>query len=322
MARAELGDDVFGEDPTANRLQERTASLLGKAASLFMASGTMSNGVALRCLADPGDEVICGSASHVYNFEGGQHALHGGIQLHRMDETEGGLLPLAEVENALQRPRDPHFAPRTVVAMENTHNMLGGRVLDLKGQREVLGAARRAGASTYLDGARLWHAHLAAGVSLHELAADYDMVSVCFSKAMGCPVGSVLAGSTEMVQRAHWFRKRFGGGMRQIGVLAAACIHSLDNVLPRLGLTHDYARRLASAAASSPALRIDVSSVDSNIVMLRTLEGGADKVVRQLASKGVGSLTVDDSTVRLVTHLSLNEEDVEYAMSVLAGLEV
>lgn len=320
IAEAELGDDVFGEDPTANRLQERMASLLGKEASIFMASGTMSNGVALRCLADPGDEVLCGAASHVYNFEGAQHALHGGIQLHRIDESATGLLPVTEVREALSRPGDPHFAPRTVVALENTHNMLGGRVLDLDGQRGVLREARRAGAAAYLDGARLWHAHVATGRPMSELAGEYDLVSVCFSKAMGCPVGSVLAGSGELVEKAHWYRKRCGGGMRQIGILAAACIHSLENLLPRLGLTHEYARKLAAAADSSPALTVDVSAVDSNIVMVGTPDGRSGSVVRELESKGVGALSVDSSTVRLVTHLSLDPSDVEYAQSVLSEM--
>jgi threonine aldolase len=318
MAHAEVGDDVFGEDPTINALEARTAKLLGFPAALFLPSGTMSNGVAIRTLARPGEEVICGSRTHTYLYEGAQFALNGGIQMHRIDEEPTGLLPPDQVSSALSRKGDLHFAGRTVLSLENTHNVLGGRILPDRGVEELKSIASGHGVRLYLDGARLWHVPVAGGKSLRDLADGFDMVSVCFSKAMGCPVGSVLAGSRDLVDRARWLRKRMGGVMRQSGVLAAACIYALDNNLEKLPMTHRWASRLARAAGTSPVLNVDMEQVETNIVMLDTPEDTARSTVSALDAMGIGSLAVGPSRIRLVTHLSLSEKDVQYAADTLA----
>jgi threonine aldolase len=318
MASAELGDDVFGEDPTVNALQERVASLLGMEDALFMPSGTMSNGVGLRCLASPGETVVCGGASHVYRYEGGAAAMHGGLRLHPLQEREWGAAALDSVREAFSPAGDIHHSRRSVLALENTHNVLGGRVLPPGREKGLLSAARSAGAAAFLDGARLWHAHVAGGSSLEDLASGYDLVTVCFSKAMGCPVGSVLAGPEDLIDRARWLRKMQGGGMRQVGVLAAACIYSLDHCLPELGRTHQYAARLAEAASESPILSVDPDAVDTNIVMVDTPGRAAGSVAEALEGMGIGCLPVEEERIRLVTHLSLSEKDVTYAADTLA----
>lgn len=321
MAHAEVGDDVFGEDPTVNALQDRVAAMLGFESSIFMPSGTMSNGVALRTLASPGDEVICGSASHIYLYEGAQAALNAGIQLHRIDEDRSGLPEPEEVEAALSRSDDIHFAPRKLICLENTHNILGGKILPAGGVERIQRIAGACSARMYLDGARLWHAAAATGAPLSDLCRGFDMVSVCFSKALGCPVGSVLAGSRSLIERARWWRKRHGGGLRQAGILAAACLYALDRNLPRLSMTHRWARRLAAAAASSPMFSADPDSVETNIVILRTRDGkGSAAAVNALTALGIGCLAIGPGAVRLVTHLSMDDRDVGYAGDILSSL--
>jgi len=318
MASAELGDDVFGEDPTVNSLQERVAGLLGMEAALFMPSGTMSNGVALRCLAEPGETVVCGSASHVYRYEGGAAAMHGGLRLHRLDEEGCGTPSVRDVRAAFSQRRDVHHSHRSVLALENTHNVMGGRILPRQIEDELLRVARSAGAGAFLDGARLWHAHVAGGRRMEDLAGGYDLVSVCFSKGLGCPVGSVLAGPEDLIGRALWLRKMQGGGMRQAGVLAAACLYALDHNLPELERTHRQAGRLAEAAEHSPMLACDTESVETNIVMVDTPERSAQSVAEALGEMGIGCLPVGPRRIRLVTHLSLTEKDVAYAADSLA----
>lgn len=319
IAHAEVGDDVFGEDPTVNALEDRVAALLGFESAVFMVSGTMSNGVALRVLASPGDEAVCGTSSHIYLYEGAQCALNGGIQLHRLDEAPDGLLPAEAVEAALSRSNDLHFAPRTVLCLENTHNILGGLVLPVKGVQELQEIAAQRRVRLYLDGARLWHSSVALGLPVEDLTAGFDMVSVCFSKAMGCPVGSVLAGSRDMISRARWFRKRHGGGLRQAGLLAAACIYALDSNLSQIGQTHRWAKSLARAAASSALFEVDPDAVATNIVILRTPGVSSRSVVSMLEGTGIGCLAVGPDLIRLVTHLSLSDRDIRFAADTLAA---
>ena len=318
IAHALVGDDVFREDPTVIELEQRTAKLLGKEAGLFMVSGTMSNGIGLRILGNPGDELICGSYSHIYRYEGASAAFLGGMQLHRIDETETGILPENEVFGALNRTEDIHFAPRSVLTLENTHNMKGGRVLPFTKVKHLQEIARNAGVKLYLDGARLWNASEASGFSLETLSDGFDMVSVCFSKGLGCPAGSILAGNTEDIERARWFRKRYGGGMRQVGVLAAACIYALEHNISKLFRTHEYAKKLAKAANSSPLLSVDVKNVETNIIIIKTPERTAPSVVKALDEQGIGCFTTSENTIRLVTHLSLGEKDVKYAADTLS----
>lgn len=316
MVTSPVGDDVFGEDPTVNLLEERTAALLGKEAGVFVPTGTMANGVALRSLASPGDEVLCGARSHVFNFEGAQFALNGGIQMHPLPETPGGTPDPSAVAALFSRGNDIHHAPRTVAALENTHNMLGGVVCSPGDTAKVVRLAREAGAWTFLDGARLWHAAPAA--ELASLAEGFTMLSVCFSKALGCPAGSVVAGPRDLVDRARWYRKRMGGGMRQAGVLAGACVWALDHHLPRIPETHRMCGILAEAAARSPGLACDPARYSTNILMAEVRSGDAAGAAERLAALGVGALPVGPSTLRLVTHLSLAEEDVLFAAGVLS----
>jgi len=314
IAEAEVGDDVFGEDPTVNALERETAELLGKEEGLFVPSGTMGNGLGIRVLTEPGDQIICGSRSHIYNYEGGQFSLNCALQLHRIDEDPRGIIPLEALEETLSVKEDIHRAPRTLLALENTHNLLGGTVLPQDQVIEACSIAYEKGLYTYLDGARLWHASIASGKSMSDLAKPFDMVSVCFSKAMGAPVGSVLTGAGPMIEMARWYRKRMGGGMRQAGILAAACRFSIQHNLPRLGKTHEYASRLAQAFISTGRFNGDMNRVQTNIVFLQTDKNGADAAVKLLEGMGIRVLALDGSSVRLVTHLSLEQETLDKAI--------
>ncbi len=319
IARAELGDDVFGEDPTVNHLEETMADLTGFDRAVFMPTGTMSNGVAIRAQTAPGEEVICGSNSHVYVYENAQYATMGGLQMHRIDEAEDGSLPPEIVDSVLSRGDDQHFAPRTLVTMENTQNIMGGLVISQERKLELIDVCRRFGASLYLDGARAWHAAEALDLSLREVLSGYRMVSMCFSKALGCPAGSVLLCSAGDEKRVRYLRKQHGGGMRQAGILAAACLFALDHNLPQLSRTHKYARLLARGISQSTVLSLDDPNPQSNIVIAGTPEGKAQTVVDALASLEIGCLALSPSRLRFVTHLSLSESGVKYAADVLSA---
>lgn len=314
IAEAVVGDDVFGEDPTINSLEKRVAEILGKEAGLFVPSGTMGNGLALRSLTSPGERILCGSKSHIYNFEGDQLAMNCGLQMHRMDELPDGMILLDEIKKILSVRDDIHHAPVTVLAFENTHNLMGGRILSQDKVVEACNLAHSKGVNTYLDGARLWHVNAATGIPLDELTAPFDMVSVCFSKALGAPVGSMVAGSSDLVKKARWFRKRMGGGMRQAGILGAACHFALDNNLPALQVTHDYARRLAEAFKSTKSFDVDMEAVETNIVFLKTEPGLADDLVHKLTAMSVSVLSLNTDSVRFVTHLSLDPQCIDEAV--------
>ena len=318
IAEAEVGDDVFGEDPTVNSLEERTAELLGKEAGLFVPSGTMGNGIGIRVLTSPGDQVICGTKSHIYNYEGRQFALNCGIQLHRLDEDPDGMPQITDIESTLALKIDIHRAPHTLLALENTHNLLGGRILPQGKMKRACSLARAKGLNTYLDGARLWHAYSESGTALSELTTDFDMVSVCYSKAMGAPVGSVLTGNRDRIDRARWYRKRMGGGMRQAGILAAGCLYALDHNLPLLSETREYAVRLAEAFVSTGRFSADLKTIDTNIVFLKTEPGRAEEAVENLDKLGIKVLALDSSSVRMVTHLSLDPRLVDQAEKTIA----
>lgn len=319
MARAEVGDDVFGEDPTINRLEDIVAEMTGFDSAVFMPSGTMSNGVAIRALTSAGEEVISGSNSHVYLYERAQYAMLGGLQMHRIDENENGCIPPEEVEIALSRGKDQHFASRTLISLENTHNVMGGLIVPYETIRQIQTIAENYGASVYLDGARLWHVHAATGQSLTELVSGFRMVSMCFSKALGCPVGSILVCSSEDEEKVRFLRKQHGGGMRQAGILAAACIYALEHNLPLLAKTHHYAEILARGIRHSPVLELKREKADTNILIAQTPEGKSETVVEALASLEIGCLALDPSTVRFVTHLSLSERSVKYAADALSA---
>jgi threonine aldolase len=307
MAKAEVGDDVYGEDPSVNRLQERVALLLGKPAALFFPSGTMANQAALRVHTRPGEVVIAARDAHVLRAEGGAASALSGLQIETIGG--GGAFTPEEVRGALA-PNDVHCAPTTLLAVENTHNAAGGRVLAPDVLEAVARAAREAGLALHCDGARLWNAAVALGVAPAALAAPFDTVSVCLSKGLGAPLGSLVAGSPELVERLRRIRKQLGGGMRQAGVVAAAGLFALDHHLPRLAEDHANARRLARGLAEIGCGLVETP--ETNIVMLRVPEPGA--LQRRARERGVLLSRIGPSLLRAVTHLDVSAADVDDAL--------
>jgi threonine aldolase len=315
MAAAEVGDDVFGDDPTVNRLQERVAALLGKEAALYVPSGTMGNQLAIRAQCGAGEQVIVEDGAHIYRYEGGAPAVLTGVQLTCVP-APGGILDWPRIEAALNPPDNVHCPPPRLVCIENTHNRAGGRVVPQDVVLAVAAGARARGLRLHLDGARLWHAHVATGLSLAELAAPFDSISVCFSKGLGAPVGSVLAADRATIKAAHRFRKMLGGGMRQVGVLAAACLHALDHHLARLADDHAAARRLAEGL-DNPHLAVN-HPVDTNIVIVDVAGPGGDAaLLAHLEAGGVLGVGFGPGRVRLVPNLDTPPEAVETALAVL-----
>lgn len=315
MAEADVGDDVFGEDPTVERLQERVAELLGKEAALFVPSGVMGNQIAIKVLTRPGDEVIVERNSHIFNYEMGAPSVLSAVQLHVVD-GDRGVLSGEHVEDAI-RPGAYWDARSRLVCLENTLNRAGGRVYPPEAAREVADVARKNGLKLHLDGARLWNAAAARGISEAEFAAPFDTVSVCLSKGLGAPVGSVLAGSSDAIERARQIRKMFGGGMRQVGILAAAGLYALEHERPRLAEDHQKARRLATAVAELAGFSIDLDSVETNIVIFDVQTGSAEDVLVELADRGVQMVPFGPSTIRATTHRDVSDAEIEKAIEAL-----
>jgi threonine aldolase len=309
MAAAEVGDDVFGDDPTVNALQARIASMLGKEAALFMPTGTQSNLAALMSHCQRGDEYLVGQMAHTYRWEGGGAAVLGSIQPQPLTQGPDGTISLADIEAAI-KPDDAHFAVSRVLALENTW---GGKVLPATYVEQATALARRKGLATHLDGARLFNAAVASGVAPLELARPFDSVSVCFSKGLGAPAGSALVGSKALIAKAHRARKMLGGGMRQAGVLAAAALHALEHHVERLAVDHANARRLAEGLAGLPG--VSVEPPHSNILFVDLAPEKAAGAVERLRAHGV--LCTGLYKLRLVTHLDVSADDIEHAVGVL-----
>ncbi len=312
IATAEVGDDVFGDDPTVHRLEARVAEILGKEAALFVPSGTQANQLAVRVHTQAGDEILVEAEAHLYYYEAGAPAALSGV-LCRCLPGQRGIFTVAEVEAAL-RPADVHFPPTRLVCVENTHNRGGGKVWPLACLREVSACARRHGLALHLDGARLWNASAASGVPEREYAAEFDTVSVCFSKALGAPVGSALAGPRELIERARRFRKMFGGGMRQAGLLAAGALFALEHHRARLVEDHARARRLAGMLAELPGATIDPAEVETNLVYFRVTRRPAAEVVAELQAAGVWGLAIGPDRIRAVPNLNVSAADFERAL--------
>lgn len=317
IAEAEVGDDVFGDDPTVIRLEERVASLLGKEAALFVTSGTMGNQVAVAIQTRPGDEVFLEATSHIILYEAGAPAAISGVQLHTL-AGEKGLIDSAVLARAV-RPANVHYPRPALLCVENTHNRAGGRVLPREGVDALLGVARRFQLRTHLDGARLWNASAASGTSEADLARGFDTVSVCFSKGLGAPVGSVLCGPAEAIDRARFVRKRLGGGMRQAGILAAACLHALDHHRPRIAEDHRRARALATAVAEHPVFAVDPAEVETNIVVIRVREGEPEWWCERMKERGVLIAAFGPGALRCVTHLDVDDEGISAAADAFAA---
>jgi threonine aldolase len=317
MSAAEVGDDVFGEDPTVNRLQERLAQLLGKEAALYVPSGTMSNQICVKLHTQPGDELLCEASCHIYNFEAGGPAVLSGVTC-RVVAGDYGILDVTQLEDKI-RPVNEHLVRTRLVCLENTHNRGGGRIYPLEKIQAISSWAHRHSLAMHLDGARLWNAIVATGVPAATWAAAFDTVSVCFSKGLGAPIGSALAGSREFIQRARHIRKLFGGGMRQAGVAAAAALYALDNHVARLAEDHDNAQILAQAIADSPGLRLEPPEVDTNLVWFEVEPelGTAKQLAAALKERGVLVHASGPRAVRACTHLDVSRRQAERAAEVI-----
>ncbi len=317
MADAEVGDDAYGEDPTVNRLQSLAAALMGMEAALFVPSGTMANQLALGLHAPHGTEVLCATRAHVYRYESGGAPANSGIQLRPLDDADGVLT--AEVINRSAGDAQYHLPPIAAVSIENTYMPASGRPWRLDELTAAVGAARRHGLAVHIDGARIWNAAVATGVSPADLCAGADTMMFCLSKGLGAPVGSMLCGPREAIERARVMRHRLGGGMRQAGVLAAAGIVALETMVDRLADDHERARHLAEAVAARFPEAVDPERVETNIVCARKA-GLPDGIVDQLEDRGVRTGLIDAQTVRFITHKDVDDDGLERAIGALDEL--
>jgi threonine aldolase len=314
MYDAELGDDVYGEDPTVNRLEELSAERLGKEAALLLLSGTMGNLVGMLAQTRPGDEAIVGAVSHIFLNEAGGAAALGGIQLNPVP-TERGAIDPAAIEGALRDPKNLHHPRSKLVCVENTANKDGGAAVSVANMDAVSDVAHRHGLRVHVDGARIFNAAVSLDVPVDRLVQGADSVTFCLSKGLGCPVGSILAGDAAYIEEARRWRKMIGGSLRQSGIIAAAGIVALEQMVDRLAEDHANARHLAEGLARLPGLNVDVEHVDTNIVML-DLEEGIDpkRFVADLREQGVKIGSPYGGRVRLVTHYQISRDDVDYAL--------
>jgi len=320
MAEAEVGDDVFIEDPTVNRLQERAAEIFGREAALFVPSGSMGNLACILAQAHHGQEVICEQAGHIYNYEMAAMSAIAGV-LPRIVAGEDGILAWDQIERAI-RPRTYYRAQTALVALENTHNMAGGTVYPTARVEEICDRAHDAGLRVHLDGARVFNAATYLGEDVAVMTRKFDSVQFCLSKGLGAPVGSVIVGSREFIERCRALRKMLGGGMRQVGVLAAAGLVALEKGPNRLHEDHANAKVLAGALAGVPGVAIDPARVQTNIVICGVSGTGLSSAdfLAALAKRGVLAVAVDNERVRFVTHLDVTKSDVEAAAAVVRSV--
>ncbi len=313
MARAEVGDDVLGEDPTVRDLEEETARIVGKEAALFVSSGTMGNQLAIATQTRPGDEVVGGEGAHPVLYESAAGAALSGVQF--QVAGRGGFFNADDLEASVQPPQ--YWHPRTsLVALENTHNRAGGRVWPAQMAVAVAERAHALGLSVHLDGARIWNGSVASGIDVATMCLPFDTVSVCFSKGLGAPVGSAFCGSRAAVEQARRFRKRWGGGMRQVGILAAGALYALAHHRARLADDHANARALAEGLAKTQRARVEVQGVETNIVNI-DVQASAQAVSAKARTMGVLLQATGPSRLRAVTHLDVSRTDIETAVELL-----
>lgn len=312
MYEAELGDDVYGDDPTVNRLQEKAAAMLGKEAGLFVSSGTQGNLVSLLAHAGRGDAVIVGDKSHIYTNEAGGASVLGGIVMKVVPNEHGGSIDPDEIRSAALRG-DYHKSPVKAFALENTQNAAGGVAISTEEMRRQAAAAREMSLGVHLDGARIFNAAVALDTDPSNLTEVADSVTFCLSKSLACPVGSVVCGSREFIEEANRWRKMVGGGMRQVGVLAASGLVALDSMIERLAEDHANARKLAVGLAELPGIEIDLQSVQSNIVRFNIPSGSGRRFAAALRDEGV-YINPADTALRMVTHYGIDGEDIDYAL--------
>jgi len=322
IASAEVGDDIYSEDPSVNALQNEMAVLFGKEAGLFVPTGSMGNQLALRAHTEPGDEVIVEKECHIFNYETAGPSLWSAVQLHTIPGVHG-VPEVAAVEDAIRPPE--YYYPRTsLVCLENTHNRAGGTVFPLQRMHEIRDLAHSRGLKLHLDGARIWNAHIATGIPLREYGEAVDSINVCFSKGLGAPIGSMLLGTKEMIEKAHRFRKVFGGAMRQVGILAAAASYAVKNHLPLLAEDHRRTKEFAAALAGRKTFSIDLEHVETNMVVMDFSASDITpaEAQRRLADEGVLIGMGRGKSLRAVFHLDLGDEHLQRAVEVFKKLFV
>lgn len=312
MYEAELGDDVYGDDPTTNALEERAAEMLGKEAAVIVSSGTQANLVALLAQAGRGDTVLVGNKSHILNAEAGGASALGGIVLIPLAANERGTLDPADILSAAA-PRDHHKAPVSLLCVENTQNMAGGTALSRLEVKVMADAGREHGLRVHMDGARLFNAAVALETPASELAADSDTVGFCLSKGLACPIGSVLCGDADVIEEARRWRKMLGGAMRQVGVIAAAGVVALDTMIDRMAEDHANARKLGTALAGMPGIEIDLDALQTNIVRFGVPDQKGNEIAARLKEEGV-IINGGDSDLRFVPHYGIDSEDIDIAI--------
>jgi threonine aldolase len=315
MAAAEVGDDVYGEDPTLNRLEARAAEVFGREAAIFVPTGTMGNQIAIRLHTQHGQEVICESRAHIVDWELAMVAAFSGCQL-RTIPADRGILTWKDIKTAVL-PKVYYRAATGLISLENTHNRGGGTVTPLEVLEEIWAGAKEAGLPVHLDGARVFHAATYLGISVAELTRGFDTATFCLSKGLCAPVGSMLVGSRELIKRARIYRKALGGGMRQAGILAAAGLIALDEMTLRLAEDHANARYLAEGLDELPQVEIDLGTVQTNLVIFQLRHGNYDSLIARLKSRGVLASEVNPPGIRLVTHHDVDRVACEQALAIL-----
>jgi threonine aldolase len=316
MLNAKLGDDVFDEDPSVKQLEETTAGMFGKEAGLFCPSGTMTNQIAIKCHTQPGDEVICDKTAHIYNYEGGGIAFHSGASVRLINGDRGIFTPEDVINNI--HPENIHYPSTSLVSIENTCNRGGGRCWELEEMKAIRKVCKENKLKLHLDGARIFNAIIAKGYSSQEVGDIFDTISVCLSKGLGAPAGSVLIGDRETIKKAKRFRKLFGGGMRQTGILAAAGTFALENNIDRLKEDHIRAKKIEDCLFNSSYME-SMFPVETNILVFKVKQA-PDVFLSQLAEKGIKAVPFGEGMVRMVTHLNINDEMTESVCNLLKEL--
>lgn len=320
MMEAEVGDDVFGEDPTINRLQKMVAQLTGKEAALFVPSGTQGNEISVHAHTQPGQEIIVERFSHIVNYESGAPAMLAGVQVNPIDGIRG-IFTAEQVAQAI-RPEDDHYPQTGLICIENTHNRAGGTIFPLEEIKKISRLARKHHLKLHLDGARLWNASAATGISIKEYCSYVDSVMLSFSKGLGAPVGSIVAGTKDFIRKAHFYRKAYGGGMRQAGILAAAAIYAIEHNLERLPDDHLRTRQLAQVLQELDGFSLDMETVQTNILIFDVHAEfmTPETLVARLKEKGILMLPIGPRQVRAVFHFEVTDEDLNYAIHVIREL--
>ena len=314
IAQAEVGDDVFGDDPTVNRLQETVSGMFAKEAALYVPSGSMGNLVAIKTHTEPGDEIICQEDCHSLNYEAGSLGAIAGLVAHTF-RGKYGIFTRGEIEPFIKK-KSLHTPPTKLISIENTHNHAGGTIFPLQEIKKLRELADDHGIKMHLDGARIWNAHVATGISLDEYGKYFDSIQCCFSKGLGAPIGSIIIGRADFIERARRFRKMFGGGMRQVGILAAAALYAVENNIPRMAEDHENARYLAENLNAINGVNIDLDTVQTNIVIMDTASSGrtVPDLLAALKEEGVLAVQFGNTKIRCVTHLDIDHKDIKSAI--------